>query len=70
MLRVIFRTISIIMFIVAVAFVAFTLSNPTLGGVFYIGNIRIDTEVLHTFYDIYAIVMITLFAASFLVKKK
>lgn len=70
MLKIVLRTISIIMFLVAVVFIAVALSNPSLGGVFYIGNIRIDVDVMHAFYNIYAIVMISLFIASFFVKKK
>ena len=70
MLKVILRTISILMFIVAVIFVAIALSNPALGSVFYIGNVRIGVEELHTFYNIYIIVMISLFIASFFVKRK
>lgn len=70
MLKIVLRTISIIMFLVAVVFIAVALSNPTLGSVFYIGNIRIDADVMHAFYNIYAIIMISLFIASFFVKKK
>ena len=70
MLKIVLRTISIIMFLVAVVFIAVALSNPTLRSVFYIGNIRIDVDVMHAFYNIYAIVMISLFIASFFVKKK
>ena len=70
MLKIVLRTISIIMFIVAVVFIAVALSNPALGGVFYIGDFRVDADVLHTFYNTYAIVMISLFIISFFVKKK
>ena len=52
MLKIVLRTISIIMFLVAVVFIAVALSNPTLGSVFYIGNIRIDVDVMHAFYNI------------------
>lgn len=63
----VFRVISLVMFVVAVIFVACALANPALGSVFYIGNIRIGSDVWRTFYAIYAIVMAILFVLSFFV---
>lgn len=68
--RVVLRLISLVMFIVAVVFVACALSNPALGSTFYIFGIRIGVKVWHAFYLTYVIVMIALFAVSFFVKKK
>lgn len=68
--KTILRIFSLIMFIIAVVFVFIALSCPTCGSVFYIGSIRIGSEVWRVFYAIYAIVMVLLFVASFFVPKK
>lgn len=68
--RVVLRIISLVMFVIAVVFVACALSNPTLGSTFYIFGIRIGVKVWHAFYLAYVICMIALFAVSFFIKKK
>lgn len=68
--KTILRLISLVMFVIAVVFVFIALSCPTCGSVFYIGSIRIGSEVWRAFYSIYAIVMAVLFVLSFFVKKK
>ena len=65
----ILRIISLIMFVVAIIFIACALANPALGRAFYIGNIAIGAEVWRVFYAIYAIVMVILFVLSFFVGK-
>jgi len=64
------RAISLIMLIVAVIFVCCALACPTLGSSFYIFGIKIGADIWRAFYAFYAIVMVSLFVASFLVKKK
>ena len=61
------RVISLVMFVVAVIFVACALANPAFGSVFYIGDIRIGSDVWRAFYAVYAIVMAILFVLSFFV---
>ena len=63
------RIISLIMFVVAIIFIACALANPALGRTFYIGNIAIGVEVWRVFYAIYAIIMAFLFVLSFFVGK-
>ena len=63
------RIISLIMFVVAIIFVACALANPALGRTFYIRNIAIGAEIWRVFYAIYAIVMAILFILSFFVGK-
>ena len=63
------RVISLIMFVVAIIFIACALANPALGRTFYIGNIAIGAEVWRVFYAIYAIIMAILFVLSFFVGK-
>ena len=63
------RVISLIMFVVAIIFIACALANPALGRTFYIGNIAIGAEIWRVFYAIYAIVMAILFILSFFVGK-
>ena len=64
------RIISLIMFLVAVVFVAAALSNPALGHVICIGNYKFGAEQWRVCYAVYAIVMIFLFIASFFVKNR
>ena len=68
--KTILRLISLVMFVVAVIFVACALSCPTCGSVFYIGSIRIGADVWRAFYAVYALVMVLLFVLSFFVRKK
>ena len=63
------RIISLIMFVVAIIFIACALANPVLGRTFYIGNIAIGAEIWRVFYAIYAIVMAILFILSFFISK-
>ena len=63
------RIISLVMFVVAIIFIACALANPALGRTFYIGDIAIGAEVWRVFYAIYAIVMAVLFVLSFFVGK-
>lgn len=63
------RIIGLIMFVVAIIFVACALANPALGRTFYIRNIAIGAEIWRVFYAIYAIVMAILFILSFFVGK-
>lgn len=62
------RIISATMFAVAVIFVFIAVSNPTLGSTIYIGDFRFGAEQWRICYAIYALIMVTLFIASFLVK--
>lgn len=66
----ILRLISFVMLIVAAVLVFCALSNPALGKVFYIGNIKIGADIKRVFYGVYALVMVSLFGISFLVKLK
>ena len=66
---IVLRIISLLMFIVAIIFVACALANPALGKTFYIGDLAIGAEVWRVFYAIYAITMALLFVLSFFVGK-
>ena len=68
--RIVLRVISLVMFVVGVIFVICCLLCPTIGMVFYIGNIEIGVEVWHAFYIFYAVVTVALFVVSFFVKRK
>ena len=63
------RIASLVMFIIAVVFVFIAVSTPTLGHVIYIGNFKFGADQWWVYYKAYAVVMLTLFAASFFVKK-
>lgn len=65
----ILRIISLVMFTMAVIFIACALANPALGRTFFIGDIAIGAEVWGVFYGLYAIVMAILFVLSFFVGK-
>ena len=64
------RIISLIMFVIAAAFVAAALSNPALGHVIYIGDFAFGPKLWRICYALYAAVMIYLFIASFIVQNK
>lgn len=64
------RLISLIMLVVAIVFVFCALACPTLGRTIYIGDFAFGAEQWRFCYKIYAIVMVTLFIASFIVKDK
>lgn len=63
------RLISLIMFIVAAAFVFVAISVPTLGKTIYIGDFAFDAHCWRICYGIYAAVMVIIFIASFFIKK-
>ena len=63
------RIISLVMFVVAIIFIACALANPALGSTFYIGDMAIGADVWRVCYAIYAIVMAVLFVLSFFVGK-
>ena len=63
------RIISLVMFVVAIIFIACALANPALGKTFYIGDLAIGVEVWRVFYAIYAITIALLFVLSFFVGK-
>ena len=63
----ILRLISLVMFVLAIVFIACALANPALGRTFYIGDIAIGADVWRVFYAIYAIVMAILFVMSFFI---
>ena len=66
----ILRIISGAMLIIAVIFLAFALTHPEAGRVFYIGSLAIGSEIWRAFYIVYALVMVGVFIASFFVKGK
>ena len=68
--RIVLRVISLVMFVVGVIFVICALMTPTMGMVFYIGDLEIGVEIWHAFYIFYAVVTVFLFILSFLVKMK
>ena len=62
------RIISFLMLAAAVIFVLCALSAPNLGTAFYLGSFRMGAEVWRVCYAVYALVMVSLLIASFLVK--
>lgn len=58
------------MLIIAVIFVLCALSNPALGHTVYIGKFAFDAYAWRICYAVYAILMLVLFIASFIVKDK
>lgn len=64
------RLISGIMLVVAIVFVFCALACPTLGKTIYIGDYAFGAEQWRFCYKIYAIVMVALFGASFVIKGK
>ena len=69
-LRTKLRLISLVMLVVAVIFVFCALSAPNLGKTIYIGNFVFGAEQWRFCYKVYAVVMVLLFGASFVVKNK
>lgn len=63
------RIASLVMFAAAVIFVVCAMCCPTCGRVIYIGDIAIGGEFWRKVYLAYAIVMVSLFTASFFAKK-
>ena len=68
--KLVLRFCGLIMLLVAVIFLAYALTHPESGSVFYIGNIKIGSDVWRVFYVCYAVVMIFVFVASFFVKER
>ena len=64
------RRISLGMLVIAVIFVACALSCPQCGRTVYIGNFRFGGEQWIVCYKLYVLVMVSLLAGSFLVKKR
>ena len=64
------RLISGIMLVVAIVFVFCALACPTFGKTIYIGDYAFGAEQWRFCYKIYAIVMVALFGASFVIKGK
>lgn len=63
------RIISLVMFVMAVIFIACAFANPALGRTFYVGDLAIGADVWRRFYAIYAVIMAVLFVLSFFVGK-
>ena len=61
--------ISLVMFVVAIVFIACALANPELDRTFYVVDIAIGAKMWRVCYAIYAIVMVILFVLSFFVGK-
>lgn len=68
--KMLLRAISIGMLTAAVVFVYCAVSCPTLGHVFYIGDIRIDAEIKRILYGCYIVIAILLLGISFFIKEK
>ena len=64
------RLISGIMLVAAIVFVFCAVACPTLGKTIYIGDYAFGAEQWRFCYKIYAIVMVALFGASFVIKEK
>ena len=64
----ILRIIAACMLVTAVIFVAVALSNPGLGGVWFIGSLKITAHIQRIFYLCYILVALCLFVTSFFVK--
>ena len=62
------RIVAACMLAAAVVFAAAALSNPGLGGVWFIGSLRITAHIQRVFYLCYMLAALGLFAASFFVK--
>ena len=69
-MRAAMRILSLVMLIVAIAFVLIAVSTPTLGSVFYLGSIRLGAEQWRVFYVIYVVILVALFVGSFFVRRK
>ena len=64
------RLASLAMLIIAVIFVICAISCPTCGRCFYIGGFYVSARVYRSLYQIYLLIMLALFTASFFVKDK
>lgn len=61
----ILRYISLVMLLIAIVFVCFALSHPEMGTTFYIGNLKIGSDIWKIFYIVYIAIMASLFVLSF-----
>ena len=64
------KLISLIMLIAAIVFLAYALTHPETGAVFYIGSWAIGSDIWRTFYLFYTIAMVSLFVGSVYLSKK
>lgn len=64
------RVVSLLMLLIAVAFVFIAINNPQLGRVIYIGPFRLGAAQWRVCYAAYVVVMIGLFIASLFVKER
>ena len=64
------RLAGALMLFIAVIFVLYALSSPTLGTTVYIGGFAFGAAQWRLCYAIYIIAMIALFIASFFAKKE
>lgn len=65
----ILRRVALTMLLGAIAFLAFALTHPEAGIVFYVFGLRIGTEIWHAFYIAYAALTVLLFVISFLLRR-
>ena len=66
--KTVLRTISALMFVVAVIYLSYALTHPEFGEVFYIGNFAVGPTLWRLFYLIYAVITAGLFAISYIKK--
>lgn len=64
------RLVALAMLLAAIVFVGCALACPTLGRTIYIGEFAFGAEQWRMCYKAYAVIMVVLFAASFVVKEK
>ena len=69
-LKRIFLIISLAMLAIATVFLILVLNHPEWGKAFYIGDLMIGAAVWRAFYLCYLVIMLALFVASFLIKRK
>jgi hypothetical protein len=62
------RIIAACMLAAAIVFAAAALSNPGLGGVLFIGSLKITAHIQRIFYLCYMLAALCLFVVSFFVK--
>lgn len=70
MIKIVLRSISAVMFVIAVVYLGYVFTHPEFGSVFYIGKLEIGPTIWRIFYAVYAAIMIGLFVGSFFVKNK
>ena len=70
MAKIVLRTISAFMFVIAVVYLGYVFTHPEFGSVFNIGKFQIGSAVWRIFYCLYAVTMVGLFVGSSFVKAK